>query len=141
MKERYEQYVADWHLWESSETRPMSFEEWAAREERAAAEKAAATKAAEGITTYAEFVQKAAAADDEDDALIIARKMKSLHDDECMKLFRAGKQDEVAAHIEAYDAARKAIMAPYSRPCGMEPGTTTAATSVYDGNDNPTTHR
>lgn len=135
MKERYEQHVADWHLCESAETRPMTFEEWTAR-----TEKAAAVKAAEGIAIYTEFVQKAAAVD-EDDALRIARKMKSLHDDKCMELFRAGKQDEVTAHIEAYNAAKKAIMAPYKRPSGMKPGTTTAAINIYDGNDNPTTHK
>ena len=140
MKERYEQYVADWHLCESAETRPMTFEKWKARTEKAAAEKAAAVKAAEGIAIYTEFVQKAADVD-EDDALIVARKMKSLHDDECMKLFRAGKIDEVAAHAEAYNAAKKAIMAPYKRPSGLEPGTTTAAINVYDNDDSPTTHK
>jgi hypothetical protein len=138
MRKKYEGYVKNWHMWESSEAQPMSFEEWKAREEERAAEKAAIAKAAESITIYAEFVQKAAAVDDEDDALIIARKMKNLHDDECMKLFRAGKLDEVAAHAEAYGAARKAIMAPFKNGAPKGPF---AATNVYDNDDRPTTHK
>jgi hypothetical protein len=138
MQKKYEEYVKNWHMWESSEAQPMSFEEWKAREEERAAEKAAIAKAAESITIYAEFVQKAAAVDDEDDALIIARKMKNLHDDECMKLFRAGKIDEVAAHAEAYGAARKAIMAPFKNGAPKGPF---AATNVYDNDDRPTTHK
>lgn len=135
MRKRYEEYVKSWYLWESAETRPMTFEEWKAKEE----EKVAEAKAAEQITTYIPFVEKAKTeAQDKWEAYEIVQAMREVHDAECRRLHAAGEKELFNLHCIAYAAARKAIMAPYkmkTRPQGPF-----IATGIYDDDDNPTSY-
>lgn len=132
VEKRYEQYVKDWHMMESAETQPKSFEEWKAMQD----EKAAEAKAAEQITTYAPFVGQDA--EDKWEAQDIIREMRKIHDAECEKLRAAGNMEQHKLHCIAFDAARKAIMAPFKG--GPRPKGPFTATNIYDNDNNPTSY-
>jgi len=89
--------------------RLMTEEEYAELQAKDEADKAAATE----ITTYTTFVEQVA--DDEDEAVKIVKAMTKVHDEICQKLYKAGDQDALGAHIEAFKTAKKTILTPYKK--------------------------
>jgi len=91
--------------------RLMTEEEYAEFQSKEEADKAAATK----ITVYIPYMEQAADTDSKDEAEKIVRAMTKVHDEICQKLYKAGDQDALGAHIEAFDTAKKTILAPYKK--------------------------
>ena len=91
--------------------RLMTEEEYAENQAKDEADKAAATE----ITVYIPYVEQAADADSEDEAVKIVKAMTKAHDEICQKLYKADDQDALGAHIEAFKTAKKTILTPYKK--------------------------
>ena len=138
MRKKYERYVKSWYLWESAETRPMTFEEWKASNEKLEAHKAATKAAAAEITVFQPFVEEAnsiriedlegqsfpAVYTDEDKIISAKRKviqrMEERFNEIRRELILAGRADESGLYAHAFTAAQEAIL-PRKKPVRRSP--------------------
>jgi hypothetical protein len=140
MIQRYQEYLDKFGL---AYTEPMSYEDFVehckkedARE--AEREKAIANALPAAEANYAHYIEQAAQAD-EDEAREIVRRMKEHHDSICQELLVKGEREAIGAEVQAYNEARRTILAPYKRR--RRPARHFIATNVYDDDDRPTTHK
>ena len=139
-QERYQEYLDKFGL---AYTEPMSYEDFVehckkedARE--AEREKAIANALPAAEANYAHYIEQAAQAD-EDEAWEIVRRMEKHHDSICQELLVKGEREAIGAEVQAYNKARRTILAPYKRR--RRPARHFIATNVYDDDDRPTTYK
>ncbi len=101
-----------------------------------AAYNAVLVEMAKSVTTYADYAAQPTA--DEDEARELVRTVRKVHDAICAEFYAQGRGEELGAHIEAYDIAKKQILSPYKRKARKP--TIIVATQIYDDDDNPTSH-